>query len=63
MSNPGSSTSWTVPSTGTSGTVTYSQATATGTGGGGGGDGGITVSNFNMKAITDQPHKEDKYRG
>ena len=64
MSNPGSST-WAVPSTATSGTVTYSKATAAGTGRGGGcGDGGgTTVSNLNMKAITEQPHKEDKPRG
>ena len=63
MSNPGSST-WGVPSTATPGTVTYSQATAAGTGSGGrgGGDGGITVSSFNMEAITEQPHK-DKHRG
>ena len=58
MSNPGSST-WVKFSTGASGTMTYSQATAAGTGG----CGGVTVSNFNTTAITDQPHKEDKHRG
>lgn len=47
-------------STGTPGTVTYSQATAGGTGGG-----GVAFSNFdaNMPAITEQPHREDKHRG
>ena len=57
MSNPTSSP-WTVPSTATPGTMTYSQATAGGIGGGG--DGSMTV-------ITQQPQKqngkEDKHRG
>ena len=53
MSNPTSSP-WTVPSTATGGTVTYSQATASGIGGG-----GVAFSNFNpnLSAITEQPHK------
>ena len=47
-------------STGSPGTVTYSQATAGGTGGG-----GVTFPKFdpNMPAITEQPHREDKHRG
>ena len=61
MSDPAPSTNtWTVPSTATPGTVTYSQATAAGTG-----SGGVAFSNFdpNTSAITEQPHKEEKRRG
>ena len=62
MSDPApSSSTWVTFSTATPGTVTYSQVTAGGIGGGG----GLTVSNFdpNMRAITEQPHGEDKHRG
>ena len=58
MSNPASST-WGVPSTATSDTMTYSQATAAG-----GGGSGVPVP---TTVITQQPQKqhgkEDKHRG